>query len=712
MVDTVASDTVAGDALAELAESYGVATHYWDQGGRHHQVSRSTIVAVLAALGVDASGPERVQQALAARRLAPWRRTLPPVFVTREGTDTGCWVHVPHLTRVALSVELEDGGRHGLEQLDHVVEPVDVEGTPVGEAMFRIPSWLPTGWHVLRAELESGSVAHCPLVVTPQRLSLPSPDRRGWGIALQLYALRSRRSWGVGDLADLTDLARFAGFELGADFLLVNPVHAGDPVAPVEPSPYLPVSRRFANPAYLRVEDVPEFAYLPEPDRARVRQLAAGPTAASRTADLLDRDGSWEAKVAALELVRRVPLTPGRAAAFRAYCEREGAGLTGFATWCALVEEHGRMPDWPPQLRDADSAEVDRERDRLAARVEFHTWCQWVLDDQLAQAHEAALGSGMSIGVIHDLAVGVHPDGADAWRMRPVLAQGVTVGAPPDMYAPLGQDWNQPPWRPDALAEAAFLPYRDMLRTVLRHAGGIRIDHVLGLFRLWWVPEGSPASEGTYVRYDHEALVGILALEAQRAGAVVIGEDLGTVEGWVQDVLRDRGILGTSVLWFERRPDGSIPPPSDWRPDVLASVTTHDLPPTEGYLSGEHVRLRDDLGLLDRPAAEEWAAHADAVAAWRAALAAQGLPGPEADDAELLLALHRFLARTSARLVSIALADAVGERRAQNQPGTWHEYANWQLPLTDGEGRAVLLESLPRLDRLRRLAAVFAPPAG
>ena len=228
-------------------------------------------------------------------------------------------------------------------------------------------------------------------------------------------------------------------------------------------------------------------------------------------------------------------------------------------------------------------------------------WMQWLVDEQMAVTQGAARDAGMAIGVMHDLAVGVHPEGSDAWALQDVLAPGVGVGAPPDMYNQMGQNWSQPPWRPDALAEAAFVPYRDMLRTVLAHAGGLRIDHVLGLFRLWWVPQDFPAYAGTFVRFDYDAMLSILMLEAHRAGALVVGEDLGTVEPWVQEVLADRGILGTSILWFETVEGGVIKDPFDWRRDVLASVTVHDLPPTAGYLRDEHVRIRAELGLLDDP---------------------------------------------------------------------------------------------------------------
>ena len=264
------------------------------------------------------------------------------------------------------------------------------------------------------------------------------------------------------------------------------------------------------------------------------------------------------------------------------------------------------------------------------------------------------------------------------------------------MYNQMGQNWSQPPWHPQRLAEAAFVPFRDMLRALLRHAGGIRVDHMLGLFRLWWIPEGHTPSEGAYVTYDHEALISILCLEAQRAGALVIGEDLGTVEPWVQQLLADRGVLGTSILWFERRSDGSIIPPEEWRLACLSSVSVHDLPPTAGYVSGVHVDLRDRLGLLSRSAEEERAAHEVQMDEWRGLLRNRGLIDSEHDHDpdELVVALHRYLAISPSRLHGVALVDLVGDVVPQNQPGTDQEHPNWRIPLCDGEGRPVLIDDL------------------
>jgi 4-alpha-glucanotransferase len=267
------------------------------------------------------------------------------------------------------------------------------------------------------------------------------------------------------------------------------------------------------------------------------------------------------------------------------------------------------------------------------------------------------------------------------------------VGAPPDPFNQLGQNWSQPPWRPDRLEELAYQQLRDVIAAVLRHAGGVRVDHVIGLFRLWWVPEGKPPTEGTYVRYDHEAMVGVLALEAHRAGAVVVGEDLGVVEPRARDYLRSRGILGTSILWFER--DGDKPLPAEqWRELCLASVTTHDLPPTAGYLAGEHVRLRERLGLLTRPLAEEAAADEEERESWLAEVRSRGLLAEGADIEQTVVALHRYLTLTPARLLCVALTDVVGDRRTQNQPGTTDEYPNWRIPLSGPDSRPLLLEDV------------------
>jgi len=336
-------------------------------------------------------------------------------------------------------------------------------------------------------------------------------------------------------------------------------------------------------------------------------------------------------------------------------------------------------------------------------------WLQWCMDEQLAEVQRTALDAGMPIGVVHDLAVGAQADGADAWSFPDALATGMTAGAPPDAFNQQGQNWNQPPWRPDRLAELAYAPYRAMLHTILRHAGGLRVDHIIGLFRLWWIPRGASPAEGTYVRYDHEALIGILALEAHRAGAVLVGEDLGTVEPWARDYLRERGILGTSILWFEKDVDGDPRPPDAWRELCLATVTTHDLPPTAGYLAGEHIELRDRLGLLTRPVEEEAALDLADRSAVLSLLVRLGLLDAEATERERVEALHAFLTMTPAKLLGVSLADAVGDRRAMNQPGTCdREYPNWRLPLADGIAQPVLLEQVMTSVRASSLAKVVS----
>jgi 4-alpha-glucanotransferase len=695
-------------ALAQLAAAHGVATEFWDWRGQHTRVPTSTVTAVLAALGVAAGTEEEAHAALQACEDAPWRLMVPPCVVTRAGTARQVFVHVPHGASVRVSVQPEDGGpRRELAQVDRYVHPRPVDGALVGEATFELPADLPLGWHELQAT--SGTTeARCPVVVTPSFLGVPAsmPPGPVWGFMTQLYAVRSEASWDHGDLADLRELARWSAADLGAGFVLVNPLHAPSPSPPLEPSPYLPVTRRFVSPLYLRVEAVEEYARLGDLARGQVDRIAAAQRQWNTSGSLLDRDTVWEAKRTALALVHAVPRSPARQSAYERFREQEGDGLLDFATWCALAEVHGGVwATWPEELRDPASPAVSAARATLGDRIDFYCWLQWLADEQLAAAQEEATGAGMPLGIVHDLAVGVHPHGADTWALQDVMAAGVTVGAPPDAFNQQGQDWSQPPWRPDRLAAAAYRPYRDMLRTVLRHAGGIRVDHVPGLFRLWWVPEGAQPHEGTYVTYDHEALVGILVLEAWRAGALVVGEDLGVVEPWVRHYLAERGVLGTSILWFERDHEGRPLPPESWRELCLAAVTTHDLPPTAGYLIGEHVRIRESLDLLTRSPEEERRIDTEEREQWLGVLRERGWLAEGGDEQQTVEALHRALAATPSRLLGVALTDAVGDRRAINQPGTSDEYPNWALPLADGSGRPVLLEEMEGSDRAAGLAA-------
>ena len=696
-----------GPELIELAQAHGVATEYWDWQGRHTVVPPSTIKSVLAALDVDASSPPAVTRSLVAARERPWRQVLPDVLVVRQGSHSRVLAHVDHDVSVELWLQLEDGSSQvPLAPADHDVDPKVIDGRLVTELAFVVPGDLPPGWHQMLARLPGGEVDR-PLVVTPKRLELPEALRSGraWGFTADLFAIRSQYSWGVGDLADLAELAAWSARDHGADVLMVNPLHAAEVIPPMEPSPYLPTTRRFRNPLYLRVEEIREVAYMPSTDRALIEWQAEAIRGMNLDPGGIDRDAVWEAKRSALETVFAQPRSRSRQAAFEAYCEREGEGLLDYASWCALTERYGLpMTSWPAHALDARSTSVAQLREELADRVQFYMWLQWCLDEQAAEAQRQALEAGMAIGIVHELAIGVHPDGVDVWALADVLAADVSVGAPADADHHGGQDFAMPPWRPDRLEEQGYTPYRDMLRTVLRHSGGLRVDHIIGLFRSWWVPHEAAPAAGTYVRYDHEAMIGILVLEAQRAGAFVIGEDIGGVEPWARDYLRERGLLGTSVLWWERDHEGQPLRPQAWRELCLATVTAGDLPPTAGYLAGEHVELRDRLGLLARPLAEEMALDEASRAAVLGQLRELGLLGEQSSERERVEALHRFLTWTPAKLIGVALADAVGDRRSLHQPATFGDYPSWRLPLADGVGRPVLLEDVMASVRAASLA--------
>ncbi len=676
-------------ALEQLADAHGVATSYVDFADRPTEVAPAAIVAALEALGVDASSDTAVDAALTEVEVAPWRRLLPPSVVLR-GLPGQVLLHADEGVAVTLELELEDGSSRSLS----VGGPATARRD--GRVRWTVPLRdLPLGWHRLRAS--AGELCgEAVLLVAPRRIDLPAGLTRTWGWMVQLYSLRSARSWAMGDYADLRTVLEASAAD-GAGVVLLNPLHAETPVPPINPSPYSPSSRRFRSAIYLHIEDIPEYAAAPATVRAAVDALepAAEP-------DRIPRDPVWRAKSAALELLwplhRKAEARIDELATWRA---EQGRPLADFALFCALAEQHGvPWQRWPQDLRRPDGAGIEPARVRLAERVDFWCWVQLLVDEQLA-----GLGGDLVVGVIHDLAVGVDAGGADAWALQDALALNTTVGAPPDSFNQQGQDWGLPPWRPDRLAELGYLPFRDVLRGVLRHAGGLRIDHIMGLFRLWWVPAGATAAAGTYVSYDADAMLAVLALEASRAGALVVGEDLGTVEERVRTSLAEAGVLGSSVLWFETD-GGAFLPPERWRELSLATVTTHDLPTAAGFLAEEHVRVRDELGQLGLPLADE----RERVRAEHAALLDRlhdsGLL--DAHGGDVVLAMHAMLTASPSRLVLAAFGDAVGDLRQPNLPGTVDDYPNWRLPVADGDGRPLGLEELLDLPAVKRLSGLLA----
>ena len=655
--------------LRRLAAAHGVATAYRNERREPVDVDADVVIRVLGLLDV-AAATENDRRAELARLAERDRAGLiaPTVPVRLDGRPRS-------LPGAALLVS-EDGNRITVRD--------------------ELPGHLTPGWYRLHTDdgQEATVVAAPPTVPT-------SPATWGW--MLQLYALRSARSWGIGDLGDLREFVDWTAAEHGAGAVLLNPLHAPGPTHPVQPSPYTPSSRRFANPLALRIEDVDAYRRADPATRAEVDALRV-----SATTDRIDHDLVWVAKRDALELLWRAS---GRPDPFTD--PSASKGLRDWATYCALAERHGgRWSRWPESLRDVAGPAVATARRELAPRLAFHGWVQQQCAEQLTAVRAAARDAGMSLGVLHDLAVGVDADGADAWALADVLASGVSVGAPPDNFTPRGQDWGLPPWRPDRLAATGYAAPRDMLRAVLAHADGLRIDHVAGLWRLWWIPPGDTPDRGTYVHYDQDTMLAVLALEAHRAAATVVGEDLGTVEPDVTEALAANEMLGCAVAWFTRdksAPGEPLLPPAQWPSRAAASLSTHDLPTATGFLRGEHVRARADLGLLDDVAAEHATADRER-GEWLALLRSEGLlpdahDGSQPSEADVVIAMHRLLASAPSRLKLISPYDVIGEPRQPNLPGTVDEYPNWRLPLP------ATLEQLRADPRVAQITAVLRAAA-
>ncbi|MDB4898913.1 MAG: malQ [Gemmatimonadetes bacterium] len=692
-----ATSTTSRPMLERLAARMGILPSYIDQTGESQRfTSDATREKLLAAMGLDVSTEEGAARELRRLRRIRLRQWIAPVRVVgqRSRKLSSVKVRVPSMHVDAVHWQL---GLRTEEGMEHAWRGT-IDGGHSRIVRLTLPVVPPLGYHDLTVTFEGGDKQYAAsqrLIVVPSQCMAPEArlrGRRGFGITANLYTVRSATNWGAGDFGDVREIARWLAGEGGA-FVGLNPLHvlrnAGYDV-----SPYSPISRLFRNPLYLRAEHIPEISCAEaEPVRARIaspefqRELAE-----LREASMLDYERIMNLRAPVLEALhalfvkRETAAGTNRARAYAAYIEREDPQLTQYATYMALSERVG--PDareWPPELRHSSSPAVAEARRQLADRVDYHRWIQFEIDRQLGSAAAQAATDGLTLGLYQDLAVGSAASGSDVWSHPELFLQGATVGAPPDMYSDEGQNWGLPAINPHVLHATGYDYWVRLLRAGFRHTGALRIDHALGLFRMFWVPLGESAREGAYVRNFSDELFGILALESVRHGALVVGEDLGTVPPEVPKVLERWGVLGSKVAVFERDfHSGRFRPAREYPRLSLATVNTHDLPPLAGWMQELDISLRSELGDLADPAqqAAQRAARSSDRGALVASLIEAGLLHPDSHGRltaeELIQAIHAFVRRTPAALVGISLDDLAIERTPVNIPGIWQDrYASW-----------------------------------
>ena len=568
----------------EILAAFGIEPEYTDIWGRSHATSDEVARAILDSLGVTDVDRKPEED---------WTRPLDSTLVVRENADS-LRLRIPS-ARAGASVKLElrwEGG-----DIEHhwfwLPELATLETAGEFQAKrLPLPHPLRLGYHEARLywmqEPELEEFGHARFIVCPSRTT--SIDQRVAGIAVSLYGLRSGRNWGVGDFTDLEALID-AFAPAGAAFIALNPLHAIPNRQPYNISPYLPECTLYRNYIYLDVERVGEA----QVDRAEIEAL--------RSSEFVEYERVARIKLAALRTI--FDAFPG-SPEFDRYVEAEGAALHDFAVYSALaVDRHQAdanvwlWTDWPAEYRDPRSPAVARFAEEHPREVLFYKFLQWHIDRQLAEAQARARRMGMRIGLYHDLALATDRFGADLWAHRPFFAKGCRVGAPPDDFSPQGQDWAFPPPNRDAHRSAGYELFTQSIRSNARHGGALRIDHVMRFFRLYWIPDGMPATQGAYVRDSAEDLLGILALESVRGDFLVIGEDLGTVTGEVRQALAESGIFSYRVLWFERHLDGTFRRPDEYPQHAAVSSTTHDLPTLEGFTAGRDIESRRAAGLID-----------------------------------------------------------------------------------------------------------------
>ena len=663
------------DAIRAAAEQQGVQQQFWDVFGHRHTTAPDTNRAILTALGFDCASEQSLAASIARRNTDVNGRLLPPVLVTLVNEPICIPVSLSRgFSRLDLEIHTEAG-----EALPFHLE---IQSDEAGNAFVEVPPELPLGYH----DVYAGSCA-MRLIVAPGTAHPPPPGKHA-GLGVTLYGLRSRRNWGAGDFRDLRDLIDWAVSTLHADFIALNPLHSIHNRTPYNASPYLPNSIFYRNFLYLDVEAVPGYVESPG---------TAAETARLRATEFVQYEAVASLKRRALERIfESHPPSPE----CRAWIAAEGDLLRLYATYCALDEWlHAKdpnlwvWPDWPEPLRDPNSDAVRDFARSHESEILFHGWLQWLIDQQIAAVQKHARDAGMGIGLYHDLALATDRCGSDLWAHRAFYVSGARVGSPPDGFAPSGQDWSFPPPNGQVHRENGYRLYVESIRKSMRHGGALRIDHVMRLFRLYWIPENHDPTRGAYVKDRPEDLVRILALESVRNKAVIVGEDLGTVEDEVRRTLAEFGILSYRLLIFEKN-DHGFKPPAEYPRQALTSTTTHDLPTIAGFWTGTDIEARLQTGAIDRRAFDSQKAERvrDKQHLLEALFSANLLPQNYGRDAaripeltpELHYAIIGFLARTASVLWLVNQEDITKEPFQQNMPGTTAEYPNWSRKMRCG----------------------------
>jgi 4-alpha-glucanotransferase len=712
-------------ALDELAERMGIEPEFRNAKGEIVRTNAETKRSLLAAMGVRAADDFQAREALEVLNQAEWRRAFIPVMVVRA--DAGppmVELVLPAGTReITWCLTLEDGseqaGQVDFAKLD-LLDKRAFGGRQLERRGLVLAPDLPWGYHRLAIEPDGSSMS---LVSTPSKCWLPqalAARRRLWGIAAQLYLLRSATDWGIGDFAGLVRLVELAATR-GADVIGLNPLHAMFSDDPENASPYSPASRLLLNILNIDVSAVPELLDCSEMERWIASEAGGRKVQACRSKHLVDYTEVTALKLSVLERLFDAALgatDSNHWRAFGAFRRERGEVLQRNCLFLALREhfanEDPSRPDWhtwPDVYRDLTSPAVARFAAENQRRLDFFAWLQWIADEQLGMVAAVARKRGMAVGLYRDLAVGADWAGAETWATATAVASGARVGAPPDTHNPAGQNWGLPPFHPLALREEGYRSFIELLRANMRHAGGLRIDHVMGLQHLFWLSEDQEPSAGAYVRNPMEDLIGILALESHRHRCLIIGEDLGTVPEGFRERMAEANILSTRVLFFEQKPQtGTFVPARDYPVLALTVVGSHDLPTLRGWWEANDLALKERLGLFPQPreaARQRQVRDRDRVQLLGVLRGERLLPQTgQPDISTLSRAVHAFLARTPSVLAMVEIGDLTDEVEPVNVPATSVEHPNWRRRLS------VTLEELAFRPRFLDVTAVFQAERG